>query len=75
MILKKRTPGANLPPPRAIYMYITIIIKDLFSETAWPIKAKRLVEYSEEGRKKIYINGQGHMTKMVAMAINSKKKL
>ena len=23
---------------------------------------------------KVYINGQGHMTKMVAMAINSKKK-
>ena len=24
---------------------------------------------------KVYINGQGHMTKMVAMAINSKKPL
>ena len=24
---------------------------------------------------KVYINGEGHMTKMVAMAINSKKKL
>ena len=23
---------------------------------------------------KVYINGQGHMTKMAAMAINSKKK-
>ena len=25
-----------------------------------------------EGRKKVYINGQVHMTKMAAMAINSK---
>ena len=24
---------------------------------------------------KVYINGQGHMTKMAAMAINSKKRL
>ena len=24
---------------------------------------------------KVYINGQGHLTKMAAMAINSKKKL
>ena len=24
---------------------------------------------------KVYINGQGHMTKMAAMAINSKKKI
>ena len=45
---RKRTSGAGLPHPGAIYMYITIIFKDLFlfSETAWPIKAKRLVEYS-----------------------------
>ena len=49
--------------------------KIFFSETVWPIKAKRLVEYSEEGRMKVYINGQGHMTKMAAMAINSKKPL
>ena len=27
---EKRTPGAGLPPPGAIYMYITIIFKDLF---------------------------------------------
>ena len=25
--------------------------------------------------KKVYINGQGHMTKMAAMAINRKKKI
>ena len=28
-----------------------------------------------EGGKKVYINGQGLMTKMAAMAINRKKKL
>ena len=38
--------GQVCPHPGAIYMYITIIFKDLFPETAWPIKAKRLVKYS-----------------------------
>ena len=28
-----------------------------------------------EGGMKVYINGQGHMTKMAAMAINNKKGL
>ena len=31
------------------------------------------MEHHWEGGKKIYINGQGHMTKMAAMAINRKK--
>ena len=43
-----------------------------FSETAKPIKAKLHVEHPWEGGMKVYINGQGHMTKMAAMAINSK---
>ena len=33
------------------------------------------MEHPCEGGKKIYINGQGHMTKMAAMAINRKKPL
>ena len=33
------------------------------------------MEHPWEGRKKVYINGQGHMTKMAAMAINRKKPL
>ena len=37
-----------------------------------PIKAKLHVEHPWEGGIKVYINGQGHMTKMAAMAINSK---
>ena len=32
------------------------------------------MEHPLEGGKKVYINGQGHMTKMAAMAINRKKK-
>ena len=39
-----------------------------FSETAWPIKFK----FPEEGGIKVCINGQGHMIKMAARAINSK---
>ena len=33
------------------------------------------MEHPREGGMKVYINGQGHMTKMAAMAINSKKRL
>ena len=31
------------------------------------------MEHPWEGGKKVYINGQGHMTKMAAMAIDKKK--
>ena len=48
------------------------ISKIFSSETAWPIKAKLHVEHPLEGGTKVYINGPGHMTKMAAMAINSK---
>ena len=30
------------------------------------------MEHPWEGEKKVYINGQGHMTKMATMAINRK---
>ena len=49
MILKKKDPRgrSGLPPSGGnIHVYITMIFKDIFSETVWPIKAKRLVEYS-----------------------------
>ena len=42
------------------------------SETAWPIKAKFYVEPPWEGGTKVYINGPGHMTKMVATPIYGK---
>ena len=62
------TLGVVCPCPVAIYMYITIF----FSETAWPINAKFHVEPSWEVGKKVYINGQGHMTKMADMPIYGK---
>ena len=36
------------------------------SENAWPMKAKLHMEPPREGGTKIYINVQGHMTKMAA---------
>ena len=51
---------------------------NIFSETAWPIKAKFYVEPPWEGGTKVCINGPGHMTKMAAMPIygkNLKKSL
>ena len=42
------------------------------SETAGPIKAKFHVEHPLERRTKVCINGQGHLTKMAAMAVNGK---
>ena len=32
------------------------------------------MEHPWEGGKKVYINGQGHMTNMAAMAINRNKR-
>ena len=52
-------------------MYI-IIILNIFSETAWPIKPKFYVEFPLEVGKEVYINGLGHMTKMAAMPIYGK---
>ena len=45
---------------------------NIFSETAWPIKAKFYVEPPWEGETKVCINGPGHMTKMAAMPIYGK---
>ena len=46
------------------------------NETSFPLKplgqAKPTFKHPWEGGKKVYINGQGHMTKMAAMAINRK---
>ena len=48
-------------------------ISNVFSsETTWPIKPKFYVEPPWEGGKKVYINGPGHMSKMVAMPIYGK---
>ena len=44
----------------------------IFSETAWPIKAKFYVGLPWRGGTKVCINGPGHMTKMAAMPIYGK---
>ena len=73
MILKRNghRRSTSVPFPGATYMYITIIL-NIFSETAWPIKAKFYIKYLFEGRTNVYINNPGHMTKMAAMPICSK---
>ena len=63
MLMENLSPwGVVCPCPEAIYMYMTIIFKHIFSETVRPIKAKLHVEHPWEGGIKVYINGQGHMT-------------
>ena len=43
MLMEKCPQGVVCPCPQAIYMYMTIIFKDLLlCETTWPIKAKPL---------------------------------
>ena len=45
----------------------------IFSESAWPIKAKFYMKHLLEGGTNVHINNPGHMTKMVAMSIYGKK--
>ena len=47
------------------------LFSNIFSETAWPIKAKYRVEPPWEVGKS-FINDIGHMTKMAAMLIYGK---
>ena len=65
--------GVRRPSSVVVRRRPSFTISKIFSsETAWPIKAKLHVEHPWEGGTKVYINGLGHMTKMAAMAINSK---
>ena len=57
----RRTSSVRRPP-----------FSKIFSETAWPIKAKFYVEPPWIRGTKVYINGPGHMTKMAAMPIYGK---
>ena len=57
---------------RMSYVVRLSTISNISSETAWPIKAKFYVEPPWEGGTKVYINGPGHRTKMVAMPIYGK---
>ena len=64
MGLSAPSPGLNtcIRPP----------ISKIISEITWPINAKFHLEPPWEKRKKVYINGPGHMTKMAAMPIYGK---
>ena len=67
--------GGVCPCLGALYMYMTIIFKHFFTETAWPIKAKFLEEHPWEGETKVCINSLDHMTKLASMPIYGKKPL
>ena len=70
MLIENFSPwGTVCPCPGAIYMYISIIMKHLLPYNRLATQSQT----SHEGGKKVYIKRQGHMTKMAAMAINSKK--
>ena len=63
--------GGCLSLPRGyIHVYDHNIQTSL---TAWQVKAKLYQEHREEREMRVNINGSGHVTKMAAMAINSKK--
>ena len=69
--LSRRLTGELIVYPCSV-VRPSIISKIFSSETARPIKAKLHMEHPEEGGTKVCINSPGHMTKMSAMAINSK---
>ena len=71
---KKCLQGVVCPYPGP-YTCILSQYANIFSETGWPIKAKHYVEHRPEGEMKVCINGQGHMTNIAAMSMNSKKGL
>ena len=56
-------------------MYIIVIFKHLLLKLLGQSKAKLHVEHPKDVGTNVYINGPGHMTKMAAIAINSKKRL
>ena len=59
-------------PWSGVRRHPSTILNVFSSETAWPIKAKFYVEPPWDGGTKVYINDQGHMTKMAAMPIYGK---
>ena len=60
------------PPAPGLYTCIRPLFSTIFSETAWPIKAKFHVEPPWEGGGKVYIYGPGQITKMATMPIYGK---
>ena len=68
----KDTHGSGVRPSVVRPSVRPFTFSNVFSETAWPIKAKFYVEPPWEGGTKVYINGPDHMTKMAAMPIYGK---
>ena len=60
------------PASVVVVVVCPFTFSNVFSETAWPIKAKFYVEPPWEEGTKVCINGPGHMTKMAAMPIYGK---
>ena len=60
--------GLVCPHPGAVYMFITMTFKDIFSI----IKAKFYINRLHEGGTNVYIHILGRMTKMVTMPILGK---
>ena len=48
------------------------LVSQIFSETAWPIKAEVHMEHPWEEGMEVYINRPGHTTKIATMPIYSK---
>ena len=70
MFMKKLTPGGCLHLP-----YINVYDHNIQTSSLKPlgrIKGKLYVEHRYIGGMKLCIKCQGHMTRMAAMAINSK---
>ena len=60
--------------PSSVRRRLSTITMIFFSETAWPIKVKTVCGAFLGRGNAICINGSGHMTKMAALAINSKNR-
>ena len=73
IFMKKKSPGACLPLPRG---YIHVHDHNIQTSSALkPLgqsKPNFMWSIVRKGAMKVYINCQGHMTKMATMAINSK---
>ena len=68
----KCTPGAGLSPPRG---HMHVYYHNIQRSSLIPLgqsKPNFVWSILWEGGTKVIMNGQGHMTKMAAMAINSK---
>ena len=75
ILMKNFSPWAVVCPcPGAIYMYISIIMKNLPPlKPLGQSKPNFIWSILGKGERKFYINGQDHMTEMAAMAINRKQ--